>query len=240
MINSLLDDDALERSEVVANSVMNRQRNLLGGNSYQKELGIDPLAFLRGRLAERQRVSWLDLCCGAGRALVHGAELYQLEGLSQRIALIGVDLIPMFDPIPDGLDCIHFEEASLAAWETTHRFDLITCVHGLHYIGDKLGLIQRAAGWLREGGLFLAHLDYDNLRLNDGTSVRARIGRDLRGAGFRYLPKRRILTCNGPITPQLPYRYLGADDRAGPNYTGQPAVNSCYERSQGHAQRGSR
>ena len=27
----------------------------------------------------------------------------------------------------------------------------------------------------------------------------------------------------------LPYRYLGADDRAGPNYTGQPAVDSYYE-----------
>jgi hypothetical protein len=27
----------------------------------------------------------------------------------------------------------------------------------------------------------------------------------------------------------LPYRYLGADDQAGPNYTGQPAVDSHYE-----------
>ena len=27
----------------------------------------------------------------------------------------------------------------------------------------------------------------------------------------------------------LPYRYLGADDQAGPNYTGQPAVDSYYE-----------
>ena len=28
----------------------------------------------------------------------------------------------------------------------------------------------------------------------------------------------------------MPYRYLGADDRAGPNYTGQPAVDSYSER----------
>ncbi|MDN3355634.1 hypothetical protein [Actinomadura sp. DC4] len=28
---------------------------------------------------------------------------------------------------------------------------------------------------------------------------------------------------------RFPYRYLGADDRAGPNYTGQPAVASYYE-----------
>jgi len=26
----------------------------------------------------------------------------------------------------------------------------------------------------------------------------------------------------------LPYTYLGADDRAGANYTGQPAVHSYY------------
>jgi transposase len=26
----------------------------------------------------------------------------------------------------------------------------------------------------------------------------------------------------------LPYQYLGADDHAGPNYTGQPAVHSVY------------
>lgn len=29
----------------------------------------------------------------------------------------------------------------------------------------------------------------------------------------------------------LPYTYLGADDRAGPNYTNQPAVHSYYATS---------
>ena len=36
-------------------------------------------------------------------------------------------------------------EASLAAWRPERTFGLITCVHGLHYVGDKLGLISRAA-----------------------------------------------------------------------------------------------
>jgi len=27
----------------------------------------------------------------------------------------------------------------------------------------------------------------------------------------------------------MPYRYVGADDGPGPNYTGQPAVDSYYE-----------
>ena len=35
--------------------------------------------------------------------------------------------------------------------------------------------------------------------------------------------------CRGRMTIDLPYRYLGTDDRAGPNYTGQPAVDLYYE-----------
>ncbi len=41
----LLDDDALERSPVVANSDMNRERRL---PAYRRELGVDVLALLRG------------------------------------------------------------------------------------------------------------------------------------------------------------------------------------------------
>jgi hypothetical protein len=40
-----LSDDILERSAVVANCRMNRERNLLGSNGYEKELGFNPLDF---------------------------------------------------------------------------------------------------------------------------------------------------------------------------------------------------
>jgi hypothetical protein len=33
---------------------------------------------------------------------------------------------------------------------------------------------------------------------------------------------------NSPRDLDLPYDYLGADDRAGANYTGQPTVHSYY------------
>jgi len=36
-----------------------------------------------------------------------------------------------------------------------------------------------------------------------------------------------------PSTITLPYGYLGADDQAGPNYTGQAAVDSYYEMVKG-------
>jgi hypothetical protein len=44
----LLRDDALERSSVVANCQMNRQRTLTGSNGYAKELRLNPLDVLLG------------------------------------------------------------------------------------------------------------------------------------------------------------------------------------------------
>jgi hypothetical protein len=59
--DGLRDDEALHASAVVANSAMNRER----------ELGFNPLAWLVCRTGA---VSWLDLCCGTGRALGQAAD----------------------------------------------------------------------------------------------------------------------------------------------------------------------
>jgi SAM-dependent methyltransferase len=228
MAKRLLDDAELERTEVVANAIMNRQRNLTGGNSYAKELGFNPLDFLQARFATHQTVAWLDLCCGTGRALIQAAQVCQAGGFAQRVSLVGVDLVPIFDPIPAGFSFLKLEQASLKGWQPRMTFDLISCVHGLHYVGDKLGTICKAKKWLKPGGLLAAHLDYANLRLEDSTSPRLKIERSLRQAGFRYQSKRHLLTSGNPTTLPLLYDYVGADDRAGPNYTGQPAVDSYY------------
>src|ERR1700733_8210555 len=66
----LLGDDELERSAVVATCRMNRERHPLGSNGYDRELGLDPLDFLKQRIATGHLVAWLDLCCGTGRALI--------------------------------------------------------------------------------------------------------------------------------------------------------------------------
>jgi len=65
----IVDDEVLERSSVVANCAMNRERSLTGSNGYGRELGIDVLGMLAGRLEHVPVVRWLDLCCGTGRAL---------------------------------------------------------------------------------------------------------------------------------------------------------------------------
>jgi SAM-dependent methyltransferase len=222
----LLDDDELERSAVVANCRMNREQNLWGSNGYERELDFDPLAFLKERTRSNGTAAWLDLCCGTGRGLIQAAGIVQDE--RRAIDIVGVDLVGMFDPMPPDLSHLRLIEASLSAWRPDRAFDLITCVHGLHYVGDKLGLIALAATWLTEDGLFVASLDLHNLKVGDGATPR-RIGSDLRRAGLRYDARRRLVSCRGRKQVSLPYRYLGADDTAGPNYTWQPAVDSHYE-----------
>jgi SAM-dependent methyltransferase len=210
---------------------MNRARNLSGANSYERDLGLAPLDFLEKVLQRQDEVTWLDLCCGTGHAMLQAAEALRSNAQRRRIKLTGVDLVPMFDPVPPALSWVHLVSASVERWETEERFNLITCVHGLHYVGDKLGVLQRASGWMKEDGLLMMHIDYRNLRIAGRGHSGAQIGRDLRKAGFRYLPGRHLLALNGNIHHNpLPYRYLGADEKAGPNYTGQAAVDSYYER----------
>src|SRR5512135_1302326 len=84
----LLDGAALLASDVVANCAMNRERQLVGVNSYARELGFDPVDVLLTRLAEVRdarpgptAVGWLDLCCGRGRALLQAGERVGAAGL---------------------------------------------------------------------------------------------------------------------------------------------------------------
>ena len=65
---NLLGDDILERSAVVANCRMNRERNLVGSNGYDKELGLNPLDFLRERVASGRRPpGWTSAAAPARR-----------------------------------------------------------------------------------------------------------------------------------------------------------------------------
>jgi SAM-dependent methyltransferase len=199
----VLDDHRLAESSVVANNAMNRERGLDGVNSYTRELGFHPLKALAPGQA------WLDLCCGSGRALIEAAK-------HGTYTLAGVDLVDYFSA-GDGPTLV---TASLSTWQPDRTFDLITCVHGLHYIGDKLGLLARIASWLTPGGLFAGHLDLANVK----TPKPFRPSR----CGLEYDVRRRIVMIRGPRQVSFPFEYLGADAGAGPNYTGQPAVDSHY------------
>ena len=101
----LLSDDALEQSTVAANCRMNRERRLTGSNGYARELGFNPLDFLTDRLAHRQGASWLDLCCGTGRALVEAAERLGAAGLAAGRRCWRIRPLPLgvFEDGPEGL-----------------------------------------------------------------------------------------------------------------------------------------
>lgn len=229
----LLDDAALEASAVVANCAMNRERQLAGVNSYNRELGFSPVDVITAVIAggsdrEAGTAAWLDLCCGTGRALIQAARQLDQAGLSARTVLTGVDLVDAFDPVPHAAENLELVCAPVAAWVPGRRFDLITCVHGLHYIGDKLALLARAAGWLTSSGRLVADLDLSAIQLEGGPPAIRRLTARLRASGLAYSSRRHQITCTGRREIRLPYTYLGADDRAGPGYTGQPAVHSHY------------
>jgi SAM-dependent methyltransferase len=194
---------------VVANRAMNRERRLAGRDGYSRVLGFDVLSLPSG-------ARWLDLCCGSGRALLDAAEA------RPDLDITGVDLVGYFAAAGP----VRFETASITTWEPAGRFDLVTCVHGLHYVGDKLGALLRAASWLAGGGVFVANFDVAGIEAPGGPR---RVLRALREAGFAYDSRAHRIRRDGPFAGSLPFRYLGADDRAGPNYTGQPAVRSYYE-----------
>jgi SAM-dependent methyltransferase len=218
-------DKELEQSPVVANCCMNRERDLNGTNGYDVEIGFHPLKFLGNKAAQNGIVRWLDLCCGSGKALIQAANTIERDRL--RIEVIGVDLVGMF--VAHSSSQLTLIEASLSTWSPVGSFDLITCIHGLHYIGDKLGLISRACSWLSHDGLFVANIDAGNLRLNPGGKSSRVFAQMLRQAGIEYQPRKRLIRCDGHRSLSLPFIYVGADDEAGPNYTKQPVVNSYYE-----------
>jgi SAM-dependent methyltransferase len=218
----LLDDDALHASSVVANNAMNRERGLAGVNSYERELGFSPLDFLLSTLAACGSAAWLDLCCGAGHALAEAAAALEQ---SEAVTLVGVDLADGFFAYPPSRGSLTFIGCPVDAWAPEAAFDLITCVHGLHYVGDKLGVLARAASWLTPRGRLVADLDTAEVVTADGPRA---VARALRRAGFSYDSRRRRVSLAGRRDVTLPYRYLGADDRHGPGYTGQPSVASHY------------
>ena len=229
----LLTPSELEQSCIVANNRMNRERVALGSNGYESEIGFDPIEFLCERYEANNQVAWLDLCCGQAKALIEAGSHFANIGMNSNSIFMGIDLVDMFDRVPDDLDFVQLHAASLHQWDTSLKFDLITCVHGLHYVGDKLGLLARAIGWLKPTGTFHASLDLQNLETVP-SNPRIDFLALLREHGFKYDEGLHLLSFENPTSSdqvppfELPVSYVGADDQAGPNYTRQPAVNSYY------------
>ena len=224
----LLAENELIWSWVVANSKMNRERNASGVNSYEKELKFRPEEFLEKYLQQYGQVKWLDLCCGQGKALIQTGEWLFNKGLQDKAVLKGLDLVDAFQPIPPEITCVDFEVRSLVDWSSTAQFDLITCVHGLHYIGDKLKVLSSAFECLTPQGLFIANLDLSNIQIANKDTENYLLN-CFKKQDIQYNRRTRILECRGARQIDFSLSYKGANDEVGPNYTGQDAVCSVYE-----------
>ena len=90
---SLLPNDRLEHSPIVANNRMNRERNAVGVNSYERDIWLSPIEFLTGRSEKLTSVGWMDICCGRGRALIQTAQHLKTRFPGRHIRLLGIDLV---------------------------------------------------------------------------------------------------------------------------------------------------
>jgi ubiquinone/menaquinone biosynthesis C-methylase UbiE len=223
----LLSENELIWSPIVANNRMNRKRSSSGINSYEKELKFKPEAYLNTLLKQKDHVKWLDLCCGEGNALLQYAHALSDKGRQELVTLLGIDLVDEFQPIPSVINCLRFEIASLVNWSNDDQYDLITCIHGLHYVGDKLKALSMVLKLIANQGLFAANLDLNNIKIEG----------DLKGNYLKklfaendivYNARRKLVTCKGPRDIYFNLTYKGADDKTGPNYTGQEVVDSYY------------
>lgn len=223
----LLPEDKLIWSPIVANSRMNRERNSSGINSYEMEFKFKPEKYLELKIKESGRASWLDLCCGRGNALQQTAAYLSDKGLLQNIILKGIDLLDTNHPPTEKNNCISFNVGSVVNWVPDQQYDLITCVHGIHYLGDKLKVIETAIGALSAHGMFIANLDLASIVIKEADA--ALLFKNLfRQAQVEYNSRTRIIKCVGNAALNFGVSYIGADDSSGPNYTGQDAVTSFY------------
>jgi len=224
----LLKEEELIWSSVVANCNMNRKRKLIGVNSYEKDIRFDILKFLTERATTQKEVKWIDLCCGEGNAVIEASKIIQEQQINN-LAITGIDLVDLFEN-HQNLPFINFEVQSLLEWTTNQKYDLITCVHGLHYVGNKLIVIQKSLQALKKDGIFIANLALDNVKDANGKSLKRYLLKRFRQHELSYDAKNKILIGKGPRKLELELSYLGANDRIGKNYTGQEVVDSHYKR----------
>lgn len=226
MESKLLNEEALEWSTIVANNRMNRERGAIGINSYEKEIKINPVNFIKERVNQND-IQWTDLCCGRGKALIQVSDHFKKKPLAKKLMLTGIDLVDYFEE-HEATDNLFLKKMNLTRWKPQHKNDLVTVVHGLHYIGDKLALIIKSILSLKENGLFIGNLDLNNIEIEGSKKSKSLLLDFFKQNKIDYNQRTKIISATWVNEITHNFQYLGADDKAGPNYTGQEAVKSIY------------
>ncbi len=224
----LLPEEELIWSSIVANSNMNRKRNLVGINSYEKDIHFDIIQYLEDKIElNNTNLQWIDLCCGEGKALIQAYTYFKKINQEKHITFEGIDLVDMFFEHKKSNHLI-LKTNSIICWESKKKYDLITCVHGLHYVGDKLLAISKIAHALKKDGLFIGNIDFDDIKNSKNQSLKKDILKILKQYDIEYHSRKKLLLIKGYQNIEFEYSYLGANDKAGQNYTGQEIVHSFY------------
>jgi SAM-dependent methyltransferase len=232
-------NDTSNISDIVVNAAMNRGRRFTGVNSYTRDLRqFDIAAFLQKRIETHpsRTVCWLDVCCGEGRALTDASRLWSGTAWAARLEIIGLDLWDDLPPSQESLDgpALRFVAADVAEWVPDAPVDLITCVHGLHYLPDKLGFLERAYSWIApDGGLLLAHLDAENVRQYENKmSLWPMLSRRVRQQGVPLCFSNHLLrierTPDSPNTLTFGTAFKDRTVSPRPNFSGMTVVDSWY------------
>ncbi len=220
----------LEFSPIVANNSMNRERKAVGVNSYEKDMDLNPIEFISQRLAQGEKVHWIDLCCGRANALIETASFFQDKKEAVHLTLTGIDLVNFFSDASPYQQTLQLHCQNLEDWKPASEYDLITIVHGLHYVGDKLKLIRKCVSSLKADGLFMAHLDLNNIQIEGASNSPTLLKKYFKEQQIDYNARKRLIKVEGRKVLGEDFRLIGVDDDVGANYTGQAAVNSIYER----------
>jgi SAM-dependent methyltransferase len=225
MTPRLLSDHELLASETVVNACMNRDRGFSGVNSYARELGFDIAGFLRQRVETNGGAFWYDACCGTGRALAEFVS--RGETWTDAVSVLGVDLIGDFVPVP--APNLRLLAAEVVSFRPEHPADLITCVHGIHYLGDKLAFLEANHAALASDGIFIGHFDPINLQFAESGTDWTRLLRRVRREGIEISLRRHRLQMVGGNAPlRFGLAYQGAARANGPNFSGMIGVDSWY------------
>ncbi|MEZ4687149.1 MAG: class I SAM-dependent methyltransferase [Bacteroidia bacterium] len=206
---------------------MNRQRGLAGINSYEKELGFDIEQFLGSKMNTKkgEEVRWLDICCGEGKALIDLGVRWK-HGPLKLVGLTLQECSMRLRCFSNSFLTLH--EGAIERFNPLERFDLVTV--SMAFIISETNLQHdRIRSFLTPGGSFWGNLSLENVRDEKGNIIASRLKKDWKESGWNYHGRRKLLEIPGKGTAPRSYPYLGADDQAGPNYTGQEAVNSYYK-----------
>lgn len=180
--------------------MMNRFRRLRGANSYESELGADPLALLPPGGA------WLDVGCGNGVAVREAARA------RPDVTIVAMDLEPGFvaPATPPNLAFFQGDAARLPL--DGPRFDLVTAVHVLHFIDDKQAALAAWAALRKPGAPLYANLDPHDVWRGEGWADAAR------ETGAQLVLR----------APVVWGTFLSARDAAGTNRQGVRSRQSLY------------